>query len=184
MKLEMTLNGESVNWEIAGHERLLDLLRDKGYFSPKRGCENGECGACAVMVDGKTVCSCIYLAGLAQGRDVMTVEGLGTMEKPHALQEAFVELGAVQCGYCIPGMLLSAKELLDREPNPKEPEIRSSLEGHLCRCTGYMKQFEAVKLAAKRLQEPAKSRSKTKPKAKAKTGSGAAAKTAKGGGRK
>ncbi|MBI4870000.1 MAG: (2Fe-2S)-binding protein [Candidatus Riflebacteria bacterium] len=177
MKLEMTLNGRPVAFDIAGHERLLDLLREKGCFGVKRGCEAGECGACAVQVDGKTICSCLFLAGMAHGRAVTTIEGIGTMESPHPLQEAFVEVGAVQCGYCIPAMVLSAKELLEHTPNPKEDEIRRGMEGHLCRCTGYVKQFEAVKLAAKRLSEPAK------PKGKSKSDAGAK-KAARGGSRR
>ncbi|MBI3892162.1 MAG: (2Fe-2S)-binding protein [Candidatus Wallbacteria bacterium] len=153
MKLEMKLNGQDVSLDIAGPELLLDLLRDNGYFGSKRGCENGDCGACTVLVDGKAVCSCMYFAGQAHGREVTTIEGLGTMEHPHPLQETFVECGAVQCGFCIPGMLMSAKELLDECPNPKDPEIREALDGNLCRCTGYTKQFEAVKLTAKRMAE-------------------------------
>lgn len=153
MKLEMKLNGKDTSFEIAGPELLLDLLRDNGYFGAKRGCDNGDCGSCAVQVDGKSICSCIYFAGQAHGREVTTIEGLGTMEHPHALQETFVECGAVQCGFCIPGMLLSAKELLDECPNPKDADIREALDGNLCRCTGYTKQFEAVKVAAKRIIE-------------------------------
>ncbi len=149
MKLQMKLNGQQVEWEVVGNELLLDLLRDRGFHGTKRGCENGDCGCCAVQIDGKTLNSCIYLAGQAQGRAVTTIEGVGTMKKPHPLQTALVETGGVQCGFCIPGIILSAKELLEATPNPKETDIREALDGNLCRCTGYTKQFEAIKNAAK-----------------------------------
>lgn len=153
MRVEMKLNGQDVAFDIAGPELLLDLLRDRGFYGTKRGCENGDCGSCAVLIDGKALCSCLYLAGQAHGREVTTIEGLGTLDAPHALQQCFVETAGVQCGFCIPGMLLAAKQLLDETPNPKEREVRDALDGNLCRCTGYTKQLEAIQLAAKRLLE-------------------------------
>ena len=114
----------------------------------KNGCEKGECGACAVLLDGAAVNSCLVLAWQADGVEIVTNAGLGTMDAPHPLQKAFADHGAVQCGYCTPGMIVSAKALLDREPDPSEEEIREALSGNLCRCTGYGQIFEAVRVAA------------------------------------
>jgi len=152
MKLDIQVNGVPRTLEIAPQALLLDVLRDAGYRSVKRGCETGDCGACAVLVDGVPVASCIVFAGQAEGRAVTTVEGLGTPDRPHPLMEAMVAAGAVQCGFCTPGMILSAKALLDRNPNPTADDVKEALDGHLCRCTGYVKQIEAVLHAAARLR--------------------------------
>jgi len=152
MKLDIQVNGVPRTLEIAPQALLLDVLRDAGYRSVKRGCETGDCGACAVLVDGVPVASCIVFAGQVEGRQVTTVEGLGTPDRPHPLMEAMVAAGAVQCGFCTPGMILSAKALLDRNPNPTADDVKEALDGHLCRCTGYVKQIEAVLHAAARLR--------------------------------
>ena len=149
MNLQFKLNGQETSVEIDPAEGLLDLLRRLGLTSPKRGCEDGACGACSVLVDGALYNACLLFAAQVQDREVLTVEGLGTIASPHPLQTAFVEEGAVQCGYCMPGMLLAAKALLDRRPDPTEQEINEALDGNLCRCTGYVKPVVAVKKAAK-----------------------------------
>jgi putative selenate reductase molybdopterin-binding subunit len=123
---------------------LLDVLRHNGYLGAKHGCQDGSCGTCAVLLDGQIIHACILLAAQADGRRVTTIEGLGTFDQPHPLQSAFVEAGAVQCGYCTPGMILAAKALLDENPHPTEAEVREALSGVLCRCTGYLKPVEAV----------------------------------------
>ena len=148
MELNVTVNGTSRNWSIAPGELLLDLLRRQGYFGVKRGCEKGECGACAVLVDGKPINSCLMFAAQAEGRQILTIEGVADGGKLDALQEAFLDYGAVQCGFCTSGMVISAKALLDRRPDPTEEEVREALSGHLCRCTGYLKPVEAVLAAA------------------------------------
>ena len=130
---------------------LLQALRDLGYTDVKNGCEIGECGACAVLLGGKPVNSCMVLAAQADGADIVTNAGLGTIDKPHVIQAAFADAGAVQCGFCTPGMVISTKALLDRNPDPTETEIREALSGNLCRCTGYGQIVAAVKLAASRL---------------------------------
>ena len=147
----MTVNGELQTLEIAGEARLLDVLRQAGYASVKQGCSEGACGACTVLMDGRPIVSCLTLAGQAHGRRIETVEGLGSIEKPHPLQQAFVDESAVQCGFCTPGMLLSAKALLDANPRPTEPEIARALDGNLCRCTGYAKIIRAVDRAANKM---------------------------------
>jgi carbon-monoxide dehydrogenase small subunit len=153
MKLELTLNGVPRTLEVAPDALLLDVLRDvAGCRSVKRGCEAGDCGACTVLVDGRPLASCMLLAGQVAGRSLTTVEGLGTPERPHPLMTALVEAGAVQCGFCIPGVILSAKALLDENPNPTAEDVKAALDGHLCRCTGYVKQIEAVLAAAARLR--------------------------------
>jgi len=153
MGLHVTVNGQPQAWTIAPGELLLDVLRRQGYFGVKRGCESGECGACTVLLDGEPVNSCLMFAAQVEGRDVLTVEGLAPEEGLHPLQEAFLDHGAVQCGFCSPGMLLSAKALLDRNPNPTEEEVREAMSGHLCRCTGYEKPVQAVlALAARRAE--------------------------------
>jgi len=148
MKLSVTINGKPVEIEMDGSEILLDLLRREGYFGVKRGCENGDCGSCAVMVDGRAICSCLMMAGQVQGRDVGTCEGLGDPVNPHPLQETFVSCAAAQCGFCIPGMIVAAKELIDDHGEPSFDQMKEALDGNLCRCTGYTKQFEAVSQAA------------------------------------
>ncbi|MCD4784420.1 MAG: (2Fe-2S)-binding protein [Candidatus Eremiobacteraeota bacterium] len=152
MGIEITINGEKKVWDTKPSETLLDALRNHGYKSVKRGCDEGHCGACTVLVDGKAIKSCVMLAGQAHKRNIVTIEGIGTIDEPHPLQKAFVHTGGVQCGYCVPGMILSAKALLDENPVPTEEEIKTALDGNLCRCTGYVKQVEAVGLASKMMR--------------------------------
>lgn len=153
MRLELTVNGEERAFECAPNETLLDVLRREGYRSVKEGCREGECGACAILLDGEPVNACLVLAGRAQGRTVTTVEGLGTPGRFHPIQQAFLDAGAVQCGYCTPGMVISAYALLKRVPDPTDDEIAEALSGNLCRCTGYVKIVEAVRLAGRRMRE-------------------------------
>ncbi len=127
---------------------LLDALRGLGYTDVKNGCEIGECGTCAVLLNGQPVNSCMVLAFQADGAQIVTNTGLGTMDNPHPLQEAFADAGAVQCGYCTPGMIISAKALLDKNPHPDEQQIREALSGNMCRCTGYGQIVKAVQIAA------------------------------------
>ena len=146
MKVECTANGTPRSadgvWE---GESLLYLLRERfGLYGSKNACEQGECGSCSVYLDGTLVCACLVQAGQANGRTVVTIEGLDA----DAVQKAFVEAGAVQCGFCTPGLVVAAHDLLNRVPNPTDPEIREALAGNLCRCTGYEKIFDAVRLAA------------------------------------
>ncbi len=144
-----TLNGEPVEVSFAPHKTLLEVLReDLRLTGTKHGCELGECGTCAVLVDGQPVLSCLYLGLECAGRRVESVEGMAGPDGLHPLQKAFADLGAAQCGYCTPGFLLTAKELLERRPKPSREEIAQALAGNLCRCTGYIKIFEAVELAA------------------------------------
>lgn len=151
--LTLTVNGEAHRLVSGGHRTLLELLReDLGLTGTKHGCELGECGACTVLVDGLPVLSCLTLAAQAQGKEVTTVEGLADGAVPNPLQQAFAELGAAQCGYCTPGMLVTAAALLERNPRPAIDEIRQALAGNLCRCTGYIKILDAVSLAAGRLR--------------------------------
>lgn len=152
MKIELTVNGEKKKWRISPSETLLNVLRRYGYRSVKRGCNEGYCGTCTILMDGKAVKSCVVLAGQAHKRELITIEGIGDMNNPHPLQTAFVENGAVQCGYCIPGMVLSAKALLDENPAPNEDDIKEAIDGNLCRCTGYVKQIEAIKTAAEKMR--------------------------------
>ena len=148
----LRVNGESRDVAFLPHETLLEVLRERmGLTGTKHGCELGECGTCTVLVDGKPVLSCLLLGLNAAGRDVRTVEGLADGEGLHPLQQAFVELGAAQCGYCTPGFLMAAKALLDAEPRPDRQRLKDSLAGNLCRCTGYLKIYEAVELAAARM---------------------------------
>lgn len=153
MKITLTVNAKRRELEIAAGETLLEVLRRAGYKSVKKGCGSGDCGACAVLLDGRAVNSCLCLAAKADGRDVVTVEGLAKEQKLHALQEAFLEEGAVQCGYCTPGMLIAAADLLSHTPEPSEEEIRQAISGNLCRCTGYVKEIEAIRVAARRMRE-------------------------------
>ena len=156
MELHLTVNGISLNWSIAPGELLLDVLRRQGYFGVKRGCEKGECGACAVLLDGKPIASCLMFAAQAEGRQVLTIEGVAVDGKLDPLQEAFLDHGAVQCGFCTPGMVISAKALLDRCPDPSEDQVREALAGHLCRCTGYRKPVEAILAAASKKKNRAR----------------------------
>ncbi|MSO19542.1 MAG: (2Fe-2S)-binding protein [Acidobacteria bacterium] len=150
--LQFNVNGEPVEVAFLPHHTLLEVLReDMGLTGTKHGCELGECGACTVIVDGKPVLSCLMLALHAEGRQIETIEGMADENGVlHPLQEAFAELGAAQCGYCTPGVLLSAKKLLDRTPRPSLDQIKEALSGNICRCTGYIKIYEAVELAAAR----------------------------------
>ncbi len=148
MEITLTINGERRTCHVHPADRLLDVLRREGYYSVKQGCETGECGACTVLLDGEPVNSCMMLAAQADERTIMTVEALGTAHDLHPLQQAFIETGAIQCGYCTPAQLLAAKALLDANPNPTEDEVREALAGVLCRCTGYVKPVQAVLRAA------------------------------------
>jgi carbon-monoxide dehydrogenase small subunit len=147
------LNGESVQVEIEPHLTLLQLLRDRvGLTGTKEGCGMGECGACTVLLDGKTVNSCIFPAIEVDGKSVTTIEGLTDAQgNLHPIQKAFIEYGAIQCGFCTPGMVLSAKALLDENPKPTEEEIRDGIAGNLCRCTGYLQIVQAIKAASERM---------------------------------
>jgi aerobic-type carbon monoxide dehydrogenase small subunit (CoxS/CutS family) len=131
------------------HENLLDVLRRGDVLSVKRGCDEGYCGACAVTVDGRLVNSCILFAAQADGCEITTAAGIGTVFEPHPLQRAFVDAGAVQCGFCTPGMIVAAKTLLDGDPDPTDAQVREALDGNLCRCTGYVKPLEAIREAAR-----------------------------------
>ena len=151
--IEFTLNGEAVEVAFAPHKTLLEVLReDLGLTGTKHGCELGECGTCAVLVDGRSVLSCLMLGLDTEGRRVETVEGMATETGLHPLQETFADTGAAQCGYCTPGFLLVAQELLSQNPSPTRDEIKEALSGNLCRCTGYIKIYEAVELAAARMR--------------------------------
>ena len=150
--INFTLNGKPVSVETAPNKRLLDLLHDDlGMLSVKEGCSEGECGACTVIFNGEPVTSCCMLAGQAEGAEIITVEGISVDGKPNVLQQAFLDAGAVQCGFCIPGMLLNAQALLMKNPNPTTEEIKVAMSGNLCRCTGYTKIEKAVALAASRM---------------------------------
>ncbi len=147
-RIKMVLNGEAQDVVFAPYKTLLEVLReDLGHTGTKHGCELGECGACAVIMDGKPVLSCLVLAVDCDGREILTVEGMETDGRLHPLQEAFADLGGMQCGYCTPGILLTAKSLLDHNPHPSRAEIREALSGNLCRCTGYLQIFDAVEAA-------------------------------------
>ena len=144
--IHLTINDQQYEVAVEPNQTLVDLLRYQlGLTGTKKGCEMGDCGSCTVILDGKAVNSCLVLALQADGRNIQTIEGLETGEGLHPVQEAFVEKGAIQCGFCSSGMILSAKTLLDQKPNPSETEIRRALSGNLCRCTGYQKIIEAVK---------------------------------------
>jgi aerobic-type carbon monoxide dehydrogenase small subunit (CoxS/CutS family) len=153
VQLSLRVNGDETEVAFAPHKTLLEVLReDLGLTGTKHGCELGECGACAVLVDGKPVLSCLMLGLEAEGADIRTVEGMAAGPTLHPLQAAFADLGAAQCGYCTPGMLLTAQALLERSPNPSRGEIQDALSGVLCRCTGYLQIFEAVEEAAARIR--------------------------------
>jgi aerobic-type carbon monoxide dehydrogenase small subunit (CoxS/CutS family) len=153
-QIRFALNGEEVDVSFAPYKTLLEVLReDLGHTGTKHGCELGECGACAVLLDGKPVLSCLVLALECAGRRVLTVEGLTADGRLDPLQDAFADLGAAQCGYCTPGILVTAKALLDRNPHPDRDEIRAALSGNLCRCTGYLQIFEAVEAAIIKISE-------------------------------
>jgi aerobic-type carbon monoxide dehydrogenase small subunit (CoxS/CutS family) len=150
LRLTCTVNGEAVDTLVDGTKTLLEALREELTLTgTKHGCELGECGACAVLLDGEPVLSCLVLAAESNGREVTTVEGLAGDGRLHPLQECFADLGGAQCGYCTPGILVTAKALLDREPHPSRDQICEALSGNLCRCTGYLQIIEAVEAASR-----------------------------------
>jgi carbon-monoxide dehydrogenase small subunit len=154
VQLAMALNGEAVEALVAPYKTLLEVLReDLALTGTKHGCELGECGACAVLVEGEPRLSCLVLALECQGKAIETVEGLADGAALHPLQTAFADLGAAQCGYCTPGILMTAKALLEHEPNPSRERIKEAISGNLCRCTGYQQIFEAIEDAAKRMSD-------------------------------
>ncbi len=148
------LNGKPVCCDVPAEETLVDTLRSRFKLTgTKKGCGTGDCGSCTVLLDDVAVRSCMLLTGMAEGRRVTTIEGVGTMDRLHPVQQAFVDVNAIQCGYCIPGMVLTAIALLKKNPDPTEEEIRLAISGNLCRCTGYQKIVEAISLAAARMRE-------------------------------
>ncbi len=151
--IRLTVNGRERTYAAGPGDTLLELLRREGFVGVKKGCEAGDCGACTVLLDGRAVNACLVLAVKADGASVVTIEGVADGGQLHPVQEAFLDAGAVQCGYCTPGMVLSAIDLLSRNPSPSEPEIRDAIAGNLCRCTGYVKQVEAIERAAARMRE-------------------------------
>ncbi len=149
MRINLIVNGERCEADVWEGESLLYALRERlGFPGSKNACEQGECGSCSVLLDGKLVCSCLVLAAQAERHEVVTVEGLAEDGRLHRVQEAFVAAGAVQCGFCTPGLVVAAADLLEHNPDPSEDEIREALSGNLCRCTGYAKIFDAVRIAA------------------------------------
>jgi len=152
-EIKLKVNGKEYDIAVRPHATLLEVLReDLGLIGTKEGCGEGECGACTVIIEGKAANSCIVLALEADGKEVTTIEGLADGGKLHPIQEAFVEIGGLQCGFCTPGMILSTKVLLDANPNPTDEEIKKGLEGNFCRCTGYTKIIESVKVAARKVR--------------------------------
>src|SRR5688572_2660967 len=153
-QIRFRLNGGDIEVSFAPHKTLLEVLReDLNLTGTKHGCELGECGTCAVLVDGRSILSCLMLGLDAEDREVKTIEGMAQGAELHPLQQTFADLGAAQCGYCSPGFLLVAEELLTKTPNPSRAEIQEALSGNLCRCTGYLKIYEAVELAAVQMRE-------------------------------
>ena len=151
MRIALSINGEQCETDVWEGESLLFALREHlGFPGSKNACEQGECGSCSVLLDGKLVCSCLVLAAQAEGHEVVTVEGLSQDGSLHRVQEAFIATGAVQCGFCTPGLVVATADLLQRSPSPTDDEIREALSGNLCRCTGYAKIFDAVRMAAGR----------------------------------
>ena len=149
ISITLNVNDNEYKVEVAPYHSLCDVLRDKlGFTEVKNSCNQGECGACTVLVDGKPVSSCLMLAAQAEGRKIVTIRGLSKNGDLHLLQKKFIEYGAVQCGYCTPGMILAAKSLLDENPNPSEDEVRIAISGNICRCTGYQQIVEAIIAAA------------------------------------
>jgi len=151
MIIRFNVNGRDTKLEVRGDERAVDLLRETlGLTGTKEGCGTGECGACAILINGRARLSCLTLAAQLDGHSLTTIEGLGTPEQPHPLQQSFAEHGAVQCGFCSPGMIVAAADLLIRNPHPKREEIREGLSGNLCRCTGYSRILDAVEKVEER----------------------------------
>ncbi len=153
LSITFTLNDETVSVAIDAKELLIDTLRETfGLTGTKKACGTGDCGACTVIINGKAVRSCILLTATVAGKKVLTIEGLGDEEHLHPIQQAFIEAGAIQCGYCTPGMVLSAKALLDKNPKPTEDDIKDAISGNLCRCTGYTKILKAIETAARTMR--------------------------------
>ncbi|MDD3095018.1 MAG: (2Fe-2S)-binding protein [Candidatus Neomarinimicrobiota bacterium] len=152
MKTLVTINGKSIELRFDPDETLLHTLRNHGYTEVKSGCEEGECGACLILLNGKAVNSCLIFTATLKNDNILTAAGIGTLHEPHIIQQAFVDCGAVQCGFCTPGMVIAGYALLQDNPDPSETEIRKALSGNLCRCTGYVKIVEAVQEASKRLR--------------------------------
>ncbi len=148
LEIEVIINGQQKVLTIEPYDLLIDVLRREGYKSVKRGCSEGTCGTCTIILNGRAVKSCILLAAQAHKGSIVTVEGIGTRDQPHPLQQAFVEEGAIQCGFCIPGIILSAKALLDNNQSPTKEEVKQAMDGNLCRCTGYSGQIKAILSAA------------------------------------
>lgn len=153
MEGKFIINGVERKFVFEPDATLLQVLRDNGNVEVKRGCDTGECGSCSVLLNGKLVTSCKIYAASVMGSEVTTVKGLGSIQKPHVIQQAFVDAGAVQCGFCTPGMVLATYALLNKNPDPTDEEIARGLDGNKCRCSGYVKIFDAVRLAAKRMRE-------------------------------
>jgi carbon-monoxide dehydrogenase small subunit len=150
--VRVRVNGEWREADVWPASSLLSMLRDElGLPGSKNACEQGECGSCSVWLDGDLVCACLVLAPQAHGGEVRTIEGLATEDRLHPVQEAFLEAGAVQCGFCTPGLIVAVTDLLSREPSPSEPVVREALSGNMCRCTGYQKILDAVRLASERM---------------------------------
>lgn len=153
MEITLTVNGKTHTAALEPAAALVDFLRDTlGYKGVKLCCNTGECGACTILMDGKPVNSCVVLGADAAGADITTVEGIADGDRLHPVQQAFIDTGAVQCGYCTPGFIVSVKALLDRSPHPSAEEVEEAISGNICRCTGYTKIFDAVELAAKQLE--------------------------------
>ncbi len=154
MKIDFTLNGKHISRDVAPDKRLIDFLReDLGLMGTKEGCGKGECGTCTVLMDGEAVCSCLLLCAQVQGCRITTVEGVQSGNKLHPVQQAFIESGAVQCGFCTPGFVMSGVALLEKNSDPNEDEIRRAIAGNLCRCTGYSKIVEGIRVAGKRMRD-------------------------------
>jgi len=153
MIVNVTVNDEQCQWSHLPNETLLEVLRREGYVEVKSGCEKGDCGACAVLVNGAAVDSCITLAGTLSGKTVTTTSGLSAPEELHPIHQAYIECGAAQCGYCTPGFVIATQSLLDEIPDPSDDDIRIGLSGNLCRCTGYTKIFDAVRQSAATLKQ-------------------------------
>ncbi|MEK6710771.1 MAG: (2Fe-2S)-binding protein [Nitrospinota bacterium] len=148
LPVSFTVNGDEVRTEVTAHTSLLYLLRDLGFTEVKNGCEAGDCGACTVLLDGVAMNACCALGVQADGREITTVKGIGTVENLHPIQTKFIELGAIQCGFCTPGMIVAAYELIGKNPKPSRDEIKAGIAGNLCRCTGYVKIIDAIEAAA------------------------------------
>ena len=154
MKINFTLNKNKVTAEVESIERLIDLLRNKfNLMGTKEGCSIGECGACTIFMGGKAVNSCLILAEQIDGSEIVTIEGIADGEKLHPIQDNFIKAGAIQCGFCTPGMVISSYELLNEKPDPTEDEIKEAIAGNLCRCTGYKQIIDAVKISARQMRE-------------------------------